>query len=214
MDNPNIFINPEANATAPTKKFNLKIIFIILGVVIAIELIFGIRTLLQSNTSAPKQTANQTQSQTTGQKSVIEGKISLESDKKEYKVGDSILVTIKIDTAGQTTDGTDAVLMYDPQILGTEDLSITKGTVYPDYPVAKVDTETKTIRISGITSLHSEGFSGAGVLATIKFQAKKVGKTTLSFEFSPGATNDTNIVSSKTGDDLLKEASKLSLTIK
>ncbi len=197
--NPNVFVNEiEQNVPKPARKFfSFKIIFIILGIIVVIELIFGVRSLFQGSSPIP-----------TG------AKIILESAKQSAAVGEVVPVTVKIDTAKKSTDGVDLILHFDPKVLELKESDITPGTIYPDFPLRNVDQSAGIIRVSAIASLSGQGFSGEGVLVTLQFSAKASGKSAISVEFSEGQTADSNIVESGVGMDLLKEVKNLEVTIK
>ena len=214
---PNIFINPEAGITTGTKRsFNLKYLFILLGVVVIVEIVIGARTLLQrsSNTAVPvNQTSSVNQTATLDSSSVINAMLTLETTKTEFKVGEEVPVSIKIDTGGQVADGVDLVLKYDPKLLQADNSSIVKGTLFPDYPVTKIEPEG-TVQITAITSLVGKGYSGIGNFATINFKALSKGKAQVKVEFTKGATTDSNIVGAEVPDDMLSEVKDLEVIIR
>lgn len=214
---PNIFINPQAGTPSGIKSsLSPKYFFIILGVVVVIVvIIIGARALLQrdSGISIPAtQTDSSNQTAKLDSSTFISSKLTLEAPKSEYKIGETIPVSIKIDTGGQTADGVDVNLKFDPEILEAKSSSITTGTIFPDFPVSKVDQDG-TIRITGITSLQGEGFSGSGVFATINFKAKAKGLTLVKVEFTKGSTTDSNIVGTQVADDMLSEVKDLEVNI-
>ena len=213
---PNIFINQGTPKSFRGKLSGAKIIFIILGAVIVIEVIIAGVVLLRRQSSSPAtsntSTVSTPSSASSTQSSSPNGMIILEASKQEIKVGENLEVTINLDTGGKITDGTDVVLKFDTNILETTTASVKPGTIYPDYPIAKVlDSE---IRISGISSLTGGTFQGKGVLAKIIFKGKAAGKASLILDHTPGKTVDSNIVESSTGEDLLKEVKNLEVTVK
>ncbi|OGE14383.1 hypothetical protein A3F00_05180 [Candidatus Daviesbacteria bacterium RIFCSPHIGHO2_12_FULL_37_11] len=212
---PNILINPETAIPIGIKKrFNLKYLFIILGAVVLIEIIIGVWVFLQKNSSAgtaPGKLAENQVSTQPGDKSV-NAKLSLSSVKNEFKVGEVIPVTISIDTDSQVVDGVDVVLNFDPAALEASSASITTGTIFPEYPVAKV--EKGIVRITAITSLAGVGYSGSGIFATINFKAKQKGQAKVTVDFTKGSTTDTNIVGTEFPDDMLSEVKDLEVNIK
>jgi hypothetical protein len=191
------------------RKWLPKIIFGILGLVIVIELINAYNTLKKAS-SNPVAT-----SQFSRLAPLSSGRIDLYSNQKEFKVGDTISVSVRIFTGGHPTDGTDLVLKYDPQILDASGLNFfRKGNVYPDYPITTVDPNAKTIQISGITSLSQSGFNGAGVFAILNFKAKAAGKTSLMVDFQKDRTTDSNIIESQSAKDILGAVTNLDLNVK
>lgn len=192
----------------PKEKFPVKIVFYILGLVVLLELIIGLKVLSSSKT-AP------TQSYQTPLPSASSplSRIDVLSSKKQYRVGEEIIVSINVDTAGKKTDGTDLVLNFDPKILEASSGAIKKGSIYGEYPVAEVDSKYGVIKVSGVSKIGQDGFSGKGDLAILNFKAKAAGKTSLKIDFTAGRTTDSNIVETKTATDILGLVNNLDLTI-
>lgn len=136
--------------------------------------------------------------------------------------GCSVAVNIVVNTgttAGSVaqTDGTDAIIKYDPAIFSVAVNSIQDGTIYSDYPGNSVDTTAGKISISGLASV-SQAFSGTGVLATINFTVKAdapLQTTKLTFEYTsdPAITVDSNIVERQTVADVLRTVNNSQYTI-
>lgn len=205
--NPNIFINQ--NVPQPARKwFSSKIIFIILGAIILVELVLGARSVFQSSG------ATQSPGQTGGLLNLApqpgRGKIALLSDQNQVKVGDSVAVKVEV-TSPTPSDGVDLVLKFDPNILRVSESDIQKGTIFPQYPLVSVDP-TGVVRVSGIASGPKGGFTGKGILATINFRAIKLGVSKLSLDFTPGSTTDSNIAAGS--KDLLEEVGNLEVAVK
>lgn len=135
-------------------------------------------------------------------------------------VNKGCVLTVKIDlnTQGANTDGTDAVLFYDPSKFTVTTGSITNGTIYPDFPGNVVDSQNGKISISGLASV-SQGFNGSGTLATINFQvndAATAGTTQIRFDFDPNnksKTTDSNVVERGTVVDTLNAVTDGTYTI-
>lgn len=131
--------------------------------------------------------------------------------------GCSFAVNIELDTAGVATDGTDAILKYEPSKL-TAVSPIVSGTIYPDYAGNNIDATTGNITVSGLASV-SEAFTGKGTLATINFTVPAnapTGVTTVRFDFDPNnksKTTDSNVVQRGTIADVLSSVVDGSFTI-
>lgn len=189
------------------KKTKIKILYIVLGTVILIELIIGFRVITNPtslinplpnpNHLAPASLA----------------KFTLISDKKSYKAGSKITVNINMDTASQLTDGADVVLQFDPKVLEASPSDIIFGNVYDEYPAKEVNPELGTIRISGISKIGQTGFRGSGLFASVKFSGIKASQTKIAVDFTPGNTADSNIVESSSTKDILHSVENLNLTI-
>ena len=220
---PNILINPEGIGISTAKrKFNLKFLYIILAAVVILLFAAGVWSLLRKDSSGStpsskaeslKETSVSNQANQEDLEFVPNGKIILESPKTEVKVGEAVPVTIRIDTGGQIADGVDVVLKFDNKILDAVNSSITTGTLFPDYPVSKVEKDGK-VRITAITALQGEGFSGEGIFAVVNFKAKAPGKVLVKVEFTKGSTIDTNIVGTEVADDMLGEVKNLEVIVK
>lgn len=211
---PNVFINPPVPTTPSGKRFNTKIILAVLGLIVLVAIILGVKTLWQRS-AGTNLTSSTNESISSGTvQETASGTISLESVSQEYKVGQVVPVTIKLNTGGRPTSGTDVVIKFNPNSLEATGSSIVTGTLYPDYPLTKADSALKTIRISGLSATAGTDFSGEGLFATINFKAKSAGTTPLILDFTPKATADSNILETAGGTDWLKEVNNLELVIR
>lgn len=186
------------------KKNLIRLIFVILGAVVLVELVLGIKNFLKPVPAVSK---------VERPAPITTGKISLVSPQTSYKVGSQIPVSVRVFTGGHTTDGTDLILKYDPKTLEASESSVIKGNIYQEFPALEVNQTTGTVKISGITGANQKGFSGLGNLATVNFKAKAAGATALKVDFRKGATDDSNIIESGSSKDLLGSVDDLTLTI-
>lgn len=133
-----------------------------------------------------------------------------------FNKGCNFSLNIELDAAGAQTDGTDAILKYDPTRLTA--ISITNGTIYPDYPGNSIDTQTGKINVSGLAS-PDQAFSSKGNLATVNFkvgQTAPVGDTQVTFDFdanNKAKTTDSNVVERGTIIDVLSSVTGGTYTI-
>lgn len=205
-NNPQVITTGEKNK--PNKKWfqTWRIIYPILGIVVIVELIWGLKTLLTPLPKSPAQVQKV---------SPISGaQIFLLSSKTTYKIGDQIPVTVKISTGGHTTSGTDLILTFDPKVLEVSPTAFNRGKIYNDYPLVSSDSKAGIVRISGVVSTAKGAFGGIGELGVINFKAKASGETALTVDFKRGQTNDSNVISIKTNEDILEKVSNLSILIK
>lgn len=143
--------------------------------------------------------------------SIPTGKASLSLDPAGgvFNKGCNASLNVNVDTGGAQTEGTDAVLLYNPSKLTAT--SINKGSIYLSYPRTDIDSQNGKITISGISSLQTT-FAGKGTLATINFAVPATavpGATEVSFDFDPNnktRSDDSNIVQSSTLVDILDSA--------
>lgn len=125
-------------------------------------------------------------------------------------------LNVELNTGGAETDGTDAIIFYDPTRFNAS--SITSGTIYPDYPGSNIDSQLGRITISGLASVTTP-FTGQGTLATINFTVQDVapeGVTQMTFDFDPnnkGKTTDSNVVQRVTVVDILNSVTNGSYTV-
>ncbi|GEM_PF-2320292 len=186
-------------------KANKKIIFILVGIVILVELIWAVYTLTGKKSSSTAQT-----------QAVSDEKVAalkLRADKSSVKVGESFTVNADITSAG-TTDGADMILNYDPNLISVNNIQkpVNPGPVYSDNPLNAADERSGRINFSAITS-NPGGVVPNGILGTLIFTAKAPGKAKISIEFMPGSTTDSNVVETKTATDILGSVSNLEIQI-
>ncbi len=204
MDNQTLTYHAQDFQNNPKKGLPiLRIIFVILALVILVELIIGLKTLL-----TPVSTSKQAQQTTSSA-----GEIMLGSANKIYHVGDLVPVTVRISTGGHPTQGVDLVIKYDPTKLEASASGFIKGDVYDDYPALNINSDKGVLRVSGIVGISKPGFIGNGNFGTINFKAKLSGITDVSLDFSPGLTNDTNMVEVGNSKDILEKVSGVKINI-
>lgn len=131
--------------------------------------------------------------------------------------GCSYSIDVNLDTGGQDTDGTDAIIKYDPSKITVN--SITPGTIYPDYPTANPNNSTGTVTISGLASVSSP-VSGSGKFATLNVNvnsgASVATTTQMNFMYDPNNptdTTDSNVVQTSTVVDILSSVTNGNYTI-
>ncbi len=115
-------------------------------------------------------------------------------------------VNIIINTEGQDSMAADAFLRYNPdeieivdQMSGVGGVQLRPGSVYESYPGNIVGNG-----IIRLTAFNREGYyNGRGVLGSIVFKAKPgVLSSTISFDYSPGRTTDSNVADVASSDML------------
>lgn len=142
--------------------------------------------------------------------------LALNPSSGTFNRGCSFSIKIDLDTQGIQTDGTDAILNYDPTRVTPQ--TIISGSIYPDYPGNFIDVQARKINISGLASVQ-EPFSGSGTLATVNFtipQNAPTGLTQIILEFDPNnktKTTDSNVVERGTVADVLNAVVNGSYTI-
>lgn len=202
-NNPTIYTTPSVPTSNKRWFQTWKIIYPILGIMILVELVFGLKTLFSP---LPKSQIQKLQP-------IAGARIVLSSSKNSYKVGEVVPVIIRIVTRGHETSGTDFVLHFNPKILEASASSFTQGKIYNDYPLISIDTKTGLARISGIASSAKQAFNGVGELGTIRFTAKAKGSVNLIVDFRKGLTNESNVFDVNDSLDILQGSNNLKLTI-
>lgn len=181
-------------------------IFIALGVVIVLEIIWAGLTIFRPTPSSTPQIPAVKPKTTT---------ISLETPKKEVKKGEKFTVNIRISSEKQA-DGADLIITYDPKMILLETTPagqpVIVSTLFSDYPSNVLDTNLGRVTVSGITS-QSGGVKADGLFGSLTFVAKTSGTSSISLEFSPNQTTDSNVIESGTGQDVLEKVNNLELTI-
>lgn len=197
MDNQNT-----AQNTAPKRfPYGPKIIFVILGAVFLIEVLYAL-TVLSSPASPPPEA---------GQAKQVS--ISLYASKSEFVIKEVAQVTAVLDTGSHETEGTDLLLNFDPKILEATAGAVTKGAIYPEYPQVRIDNKAGSIQISGISGLEGKLFKGEGAFAIINFRAKAKGDAVLTVNFTRGKTDDSNVVEALSGNDILESVTDLTIKV-
>lgn len=133
-----------------------------------------------------------------------------------FNKGCAFTLEIALNTGSAATDGTDAILIYDPARF--QATSVASGTIYPDYPGNNIDEAGGKVTVSGLASV-TNGYSGSGTLATVNFKVVDTAQTGLSqikFDFDPndkGKTTDSNVVERGTVSDILNSVVNGSYTV-
>lgn len=183
-----------------------KIVFIILGIALLIEVVYAIRVLTSPTPSSlpvPKPIVQ------TG----AVGKISLTTPQTDIRVNEIIPVSVMIETGSHTIDGVDLIVSFDPKILEVTSGGLVKGNIFDEYPLMSLDPKKGLLSISGVSNFKNS-FKGTGQFATINLRAKVPVKTSLTIDFNKGSTTDSNLVETATSKDILEDVSNLELNIR
>lgn len=187
-------------------------IFIVLGIIVVVELVLSLRSIVKpSSTSTTSTPSTDGILNLPAVQQSNKGRITLVSDKKDVKSGDTISVSVEVNSP-QLTSGVDVVAKFDSTLLSAIDGDIHQGTIFPLYPLLKL--ESGVVRISGIATPGSVGFSGKDIFAVVNFKALKSGVAKLTLDFTPGSTADSNIVGAESGKDLLEEVGNLEVVVR
>ncbi len=142
--------------------------------------------------------------------------LSLSPSSGTFNKGCAFALQVNLNTGSAQTDGTDAIILYDPTRFSAT--SVVSGSIYPDYPGNNIDDTGGKITISGLASVTTP-FSGQGTLATVNFKvqdAAPTGVSQIKFDFDPNdksKTTDSNVVERGTVADILNSVVNGSYTI-
>lgn len=146
--------------------------------------------------------------------------------------GSIIQLPVMVDTGGDPTAGIDVILLFDKNILELTDITVypeNSGNIFKQFLTAQFNnnpqhiSETQVIsqaNIAGKVSFSAiadalTSFNGvmgqSNPLATVSFKVLNNTPTTVSFQFTPGSTTDTNIPNLEGTADLLREVTNLNL---
>ncbi|MCR4305818.1 MAG: cohesin domain-containing protein [Candidatus Daviesbacteria bacterium] len=202
MDNFNV---SNFNINNQPKKSSIpKIIFIILGVALIIELVYAGWSLFPKSISTPLSVTQTSEQSIAG--------ITLTTSKQSFRVGEIVPVSVMIDAGSKTISGVDLIIQYDPKILEVTKEDLIPGRVMDEYPLRSVDPNKGLVAVSGISSLGN-GFSGAGEFAILNFKAKTQGRASLVINFEKGSTVASNLVKADTSENILEKVNNLEVTI-
>ncbi|MBI5913295.1 hypothetical protein HY839_02540 [Candidatus Azambacteria bacterium] len=144
--------------------------------------------------------------------------LSLSPATGTYQTGSIITAQIVLDTQGAPIEGADIrYLNYNPALLEVQDenagiagVQISPGTRMPTTAANTVDVSLGRIAFSQVISGNTT-FTGSGVLATVRFRVLAPGNASVTFNFTPGNTADTNIASA--GADILTSVTNAVYTL-
>lgn len=142
--------------------------------------------------------------------------LSLIPPEGTFNVGQSIKVDVELNTNADEVMGAEAVVIYDPKILSVSDKDIVAGTLFPSYPIKKLQREGMVRVIGVIADPKEKQFNGKGVLGTINFKTVGKGNTAVTIDFVLGATNKSNVVKlgeKESGVNYLKSVVNANYTI-
>jgi hypothetical protein len=134
--------------------------------------------------------------------------LSVSPSTQSVNVGDTISISVNLDTQGSSIDGVDLrYLNYNPALLQVQDantsttgVQITAGSLMPMTLANSVDTSLGKITFSQVVAGGNK-YKGSDTLATISFKALAAGTANLTFNYTLNSTTDSNVASS--GSDVL-----------
>ncbi len=135
------------------------------------------------------------------------------------KVGSQFAIDVMLDTGGQDVDGVDARIHFDKTILSGVTVQ-TSGGVFSSFPANNVDNTNGLVVLSANvgSSTSTSPVNGSDlVVGTILYNPTSASSgTNLTYDFSPGSRNDSNVVLSGTTTDpvdILESVSNASIVV-
>lgn len=186
---------------------NKKVIFGLLGLIIAVEILWAARMVMTSKSPSADITANPM--------ILVPTIVSLATSTTQVKVGQDLTVNINMST-DKAADGTDLIIIYDPAVLTLQNSAkpVVVGTLFSDYPANSADSKAGRITVAGISSATA-GVTPNGLFGTINFKVKSVGPgtTKVALDFTPGSSTDSNVTQTGSGVDILEKVENLEIKI-
>ncbi len=203
---------------------NLKLIIGLLVGLIVVQIIGAIVFFnLPARKDLPAKIADSVDQSTNTTSAVnARGKISLNTDQMNIKVGETATVSVVIDTNNKPIDGVDLSLVFDPKLLevmvvngqnsgaNLQKLPFVPGRLFSDVPFNTFNVKNGTASMSAISTQNTK-FTGSGTLAVITFKALAPGSASVKVVASPGNTTDSNMVAE--GKEILSETQDANITI-
>jgi hypothetical protein len=128
-----------------------------------------------SNSPSPLQTSRP------AQPTVVEdipASVSLETKSSSYAIGETVSVSVTIDSGSNDVGAADFIITYDPTLLKAG--SITPGSFFKSIPVKKISNGSiKLSALAEITDSRVLFPKGKGVVAIIDFKVLKANPSTL-----------------------------------
>lgn len=130
---------------------------------------------------------------------------SLKTDKSNYLVGESFNLTVLVNAQGEVVDGVEFILNYDPKKVEIGQPIL--GSFFSLYPQKQVDSQKGEVRVIALQKPTENKSLNQAVVVTLPITTLQKGKANFSF------VRDKTHIAAYGGQDLLKEAVNLSITI-
>ena len=147
----------------------------------------------------------------------------LSPDSVKIKKGEEFTLSLSVATNGKEIKALDGVIKYDPSVL--ELIEIPPSAVgIPDQKVFDVYPENKVNRTNGIVTLSAiknekKSMSGEAVLGPIKLKTlanlpAETKETAVWLVYRQGASDESNLIDAKTGQDILGQVKHTTIEIR
>jgi hypothetical protein len=130
-----------------------------------------------------------------------------------FVVGTPFDIGVYLNTNGAKVDGADIKLVYEPAKLEAQQIT-PETSVFPDFPTKTIDATTGKITISATAAVGSPYSTTSPIkIVTITVKPLVSGTTTVKFDFTAGATTDSNVVENQTNLDILTSVTNGAYTL-
>lgn len=120
-------------------------------------------------------------------------------------------VGIVVDSGGKSVDGVDVIVNFDPKKVMVVNTQVSTTTMFEQFPLNQVDNVRGQIRFSALTFSPKPV---VGIVGTFQVRPLVKGEVTLSFDFTPGASTDSNVAEHGTAKDVLGSVTNATYTFK
>ena len=211
MTEPQMYVDQSFHQAVPQKwcKSRRTLLFVI-GVFILAEVIWSIYTLTRP-VVLPGDPITQAENAVVPSDPAPAASVDLKGP-LTAKVGTEFEVILDINSSS-SVEGVDLLIKYDPAFFEVKNslTPIKTGVLFPTYPVNSNDP-TGLITLSGISPTEVS-LAGENEVGVITFIAKKAGKNTISVDYVPDSSKDSNVIESKSGRDILNKVTPLEIVI-
>ena len=122
-------------------------------------------------------------------------------------------VGVYLNTNGANVDGVDIKLSYEPARFEAQ-LITPETSIFPTFPTKTINATTGKITVSATAAVGSPySNTTATKMVTVRFKPLTTGSTTLTFDFTAGATTDSNVVENQTNLDILTAVTNANYTL-
>ena len=137
--------------------------------------------------------------------------LSVSPSSGTFIVGAPFTVQLVLDTQGSSTQGVDVHdLRFNSSLLQVSGAQIASGSLPGTVVANVVDNQSGSVDFSEVFSA-STTYSGAGILASVTFRPIAPGTASVSFDYTPSSTTDSNVANG--GSDLLSGVTNGSFTV-
>lgn len=128
-----------------------------------------------------------------------------------YSSGATYPVGIILDSAGKSVDGVDVIVKFDPKKVQVVSSKVATTSLFQEFPQNMIDNVLGQIKFSALT-FNSRPVTG--IVGTFTFRPLAKGTVDLTFDYTFGATRDSNIAEHGSAKDLLGQVTNGSYSFK